>query len=101
MTNAEVLAHVFECAIQDRMALADAMIDADGGNKSARDDVQRFRALRDRMLPKGSRPMTFREWLKIAPGKLMGLDELREVGIIHTKAVGSGKPPPTPPHDQS
>lgn len=67
MTAAETLNFVFACAISDRQTLADGCSKDDPMRKEALTDIRRFRALRDRLIPKRT-PASMIEWLEAHQG---------------------------------
>ena len=67
MTAAETLNFAFACAIRDRQELADVCSKDDPARAEALADIKRFRALRDKLIPKRS-PATMTEWLESQSG---------------------------------
>ncbi len=67
MTAAETLNFVFACAISDRQTLADGCSKDDPIRQDALSDIRRFRALRDKLIPKRT-PASMAEWLAARQG---------------------------------
>ena len=86
MKTTDLLSHVFDCAISDRQALADAY-DGDGEHAAdAREDARKFQELRKKLItgrasndgPAGLK-RTLARPEKAGEIKSYGLDELREI----------------------
>lgn len=78
MKTSDLLALVFECAIDDRNALADAYGSEGEQAEAAFAQARAFAKLRDKLLP-GRGPSGIRALIAKSDARSVGLKELREL----------------------